>query len=76
MHIKPRIISNDEDVCELVYLKRKVTNNPMKSFNQQWSFSTSSLRNKKIIEKNRRERNNEEGRKNQNDTEKGEKERK
>jgi hypothetical protein len=53
MHIKPCIISNDEDVCELVYLKRKVTKKPMKIFNQQWSFSTSSLCNKKTIEKNK-----------------------
>jgi len=58
--MKPCIISNDEDVCELAYLKRKVTKISMKIFNQQWSFSTSSLHNKKTIEKNKRERNNEE----------------
>jgi hypothetical protein len=51
MHIKPCIINNDEDVCELAYLKRKVTKNPMKSFNKQGSFSTSSLCNKKTKEK-------------------------
>ncbi len=61
IHIKPCIISNDEDVCELAYLKRKVTKIPMKIFNQQWSFST--LCNKKTIEKNKWERNNEEGEK-------------
>jgi hypothetical protein len=38
-----------------------VTKIPMKIFNQQWSFST--LCNKKTIEKNKWERNNEEGEK-------------
>lgn len=51
IHIKPCIISNDEDVCELAYLKRTVTKISMKIFNQQWSFSTSSLHNKKELKK-------------------------